>query len=393
MSLPESLERAATNLANLADQIRPANGDPDRLLEDLKPEAASQLLVWILANEPDVADELVSAWGEWEKGADVLLGISDASMSEHGVSKAGRKILRKAHHRLRSRGIDVQAAAEPTVSTRRLEVVEDSFEAAYLSAPDFRGARVGYLAEGHPAGGARLFEIRFDEARGILEFKVYNASRSKIRGFLRSMSVAQAQRLFDVPRLALCALVRRASLAQPSDRPLPSGFMEWRGRLFPDSLASEPTPGGLIRAELAEAGDAPDVEAGIVSLVGATTSNPFFALVSALISRSQVFEFQMLDQADILTLMRRALTDTERGLGKRKLSIDDDPQIRAREMVFEDERGWEHLGVPMKFSHEPGVPRLKFAALGEDGPEIIKSLGYSDEDVAAMRRQGVITVP
>ena len=63
----------------------------------------------------------------------------------------------------------------------------------------------------------------------------------------------------------------------------------------------------------------PDVEAGVVSLIGATTSNPFFALVSALISRSQVFEFQPLTQDDLLLLMRRALSDTERGLGKRKL--------------------------------------------------------------------------
>jgi len=92
------------------------------------------------------------------------------------------------------------------------------------------------------------------------------------------MLVAQAQRLFDVPRLALCALVRRASLAQPSDRPLPSGFMEWRGRIFPDSLESEQTPGGLIRAELAEAGDASDSEAGItevVSLIGDGAVGPW----------------------------------------------------------------------------------------------------------------------
>lgn len=260
MSLPESLERAANDLVDLADQIRPANGDPHRLLEELKPDQASDVLCWILANEAESAEELVEAWGEWEKGAEVLLAVSDESLSDRGVSKAGRKILRRAHHRLRSRGIEVKTEARPAVPKRRPIAVEDAFEAAFLSSPDFRGARVGYLANRHPAGGARLFEVRFDEARGILDFKVYNAGRSKVRGFLRSLSSAQAQRLFDVPRNALCALVRRASLAQPADRPLPAGFMEWRGRVFPESLDDESTPGGLVRAEL---GDLPTSEAAL----------------------------------------------------------------------------------------------------------------------------------
>lgn len=59
----------------------------------------------------------------------------------------------------------------------------------------------------------------------------------------------------------------------------------------------------------------PDVEDGVVSLIGATTANPFFSLVSALVSRSQVFEFQPLSQPEVLELLRRALTDRERGLG------------------------------------------------------------------------------
>ncbi len=60
----------------------------------------------------------------------------------------------------------------------------------------------------------------------------------------------------------------------------------------------------------------PDVEAGIVSLIGATTQNPFFSLVSPLISRSQVFEFKALTQADVLGLLNRAMSDTTRGLGE-----------------------------------------------------------------------------
>jgi putative ATPase len=60
----------------------------------------------------------------------------------------------------------------------------------------------------------------------------------------------------------------------------------------------------------------PDVEEGVVTLIGATTANPFFSLVSPLVSRSRVFEFQPLSQDDILGLLQRALVDRERGLGK-----------------------------------------------------------------------------
>lgn len=59
----------------------------------------------------------------------------------------------------------------------------------------------------------------------------------------------------------------------------------------------------------------PDVESGVVILIGATTANPFFSLVSALISRSQVFEFQPLTKADVRGLLDRTLADSERGLG------------------------------------------------------------------------------
>jgi putative ATPase len=68
----------------------------------------------------------------------------------------------------------------------------------------------------------------------------------------------------------------------------------------------------------------PDVEAGIVSLIAATTANPFFSLASALISRSQVFEFQPLSRDDVLTLLRQALTDDERGLGRLRVTATDE---------------------------------------------------------------------
>ncbi len=67
-----------------------------------------------------------------------------------------------------------------------------------------------------------------------------------------------------------------------------------------------------------------DVEEGTVILVGATTANPFFAVNSALISRSQVFEFQPLDAEQIAELLRRAIRDPVDGLGAYEVKADPD---------------------------------------------------------------------
>lgn len=68
----------------------------------------------------------------------------------------------------------------------------------------------------------------------------------------------------------------------------------------------------------------PDVEDGVVVLVGATTQNPFFAVTSALVSRSQVFQFQPLAAEDIIALVRRAVADRQRGLGNIDIRLHDD---------------------------------------------------------------------
>jgi putative ATPase len=59
----------------------------------------------------------------------------------------------------------------------------------------------------------------------------------------------------------------------------------------------------------------PDVEDGVVILIGATTQNPFFAVNTPLLSRSQIFTFEPLSREAIKTIVRRALADRERGLG------------------------------------------------------------------------------
>jgi len=65
-----------------------------------------------------------------------------------------------------------------------------------------------------------------------------------------------------------------------------------------------------------------DVENGILTLIGATTENPYFSVNSPLISRSTVFSFEALSREAILELLGRALTDTDRGLGKMKVEAE-----------------------------------------------------------------------
>jgi putative ATPase len=68
----------------------------------------------------------------------------------------------------------------------------------------------------------------------------------------------------------------------------------------------------------------PEVENGVVRLIGATTQNPFFSINSALISRSQIFELRPLAESDLLVLIERALGDAGRGLGRMRVRIDPD---------------------------------------------------------------------
>jgi len=67
----------------------------------------------------------------------------------------------------------------------------------------------------------------------------------------------------------------------------------------------------------------PDVEGGVVRLIGATTHNPFFFINSPLVSRSQIFELRPLAEEDLYVLLQRALADQERGLGYLKVHADE----------------------------------------------------------------------
>jgi putative ATPase len=65
----------------------------------------------------------------------------------------------------------------------------------------------------------------------------------------------------------------------------------------------------------------PDVEQGNITLIGASTQNPFFAIIPALSSRSQIFEFKPLNNEDLKALILRALADRDRGLGNLAVTL------------------------------------------------------------------------
>src|SRR5437867_6364174 len=68
----------------------------------------------------------------------------------------------------------------------------------------------------------------------------------------------------------------------------------------------------------------PDVEGGVVRLIGATTHNPFFFVNSPLVSRSQIFELRPLSEEELFQVLRRALADPERGLGLLKVQAEEE---------------------------------------------------------------------
>jgi hypothetical protein len=234
MSLADALERAASELTKHEDAIRDANGDPDRLVETLGEAGAGPVLVWLLENEAEAGEELAMAWTESEAGAAPLQAV-DAK----ALKKSGRKVLRKALHRLRSRGVEMNASEQAPV-VAHVGAVEDSFERALVSPIDPRGTRMAYLVEPHPAGGARMYEAILDDSRGIVDFRVYSAGRSKVRTFLKDVGARSSTPMFDVESSELRALIARAVARQAQDNPAPRAFIEHRSQLQLDAKAATP---------------------------------------------------------------------------------------------------------------------------------------------------------
>ena len=82
----------------------------------------------------------------------------------------------------------------------------------------------------------------------------------------------------------------------------------------------------------------PHVENGTVTLIGATTENPYFEVIKALISRSRVFQLRNLNHEETGILIDRALTDKERGYGNKQINLDPDARSHLIEVASGDAR-------------------------------------------------------
>ena len=82
----------------------------------------------------------------------------------------------------------------------------------------------------------------------------------------------------------------------------------------------------------------PHVEQGTVLLIGATTENPSFEIIGAFLSRSQVFILQSLTEENIVSILRRALSDTEKGFGDHTIDISDECLVIAAGLSGGDAR-------------------------------------------------------
>lgn len=95
----------------------------------------------------------------------------------------------------------------------------------------------------------------------------------------------------------------------------------------------------------------PHVESGTIILVGATTENPSFEIISPLLSRSKVYVLNALTEEGIVTILKRTLEDKERGLGKKKIKIDDEPlRVIARTSDGDARRALNTLEIASSIS-------------------------------------------
>jgi putative ATPase len=146
----------------------------------------------------------------------------------------------------------------------------------------------------------------------------------------------------------------------------------------------------------------PYVERGAIRLIGATTENPSFEIISALLSRCRVYVLEPLSEDQVAALLRRALEDRERGLGALELTADDDAlQLIAGYSSGDCRSAYNTLEVAAQLAQSGGVKRhidralaaeavqqrvLMYDKSGEEHYNLIsalhKSVRNSDPDAA-----------
>src|SRR5271165_2283627 len=124
----------------------------------------------------------------------------------------------------------------------------------------------------------------------------------------------------------------------------------------------------------------PHVEKGNIRLIGATTENPSFEINSALLSRCRVYVLKPLTEEQIVLLLRRALTDHERGLGKKNLSASDDVLKKIASYTSGDARSaYNVLEVAAGLAKSPLLAKdARNGAPGSDGEEANGAPGEKD---------------
>ncbi len=130
----------------------------------------------------------------------------------------------------------------------------------------------------------------------------------------------------------------------------------------------------------------PDVEAGNLRLIGATTYNPFFYVNSALVSRSQVFRLEPLSVEQLEQLIDRALAHKERGLGNYNVKIDQDARRHLAKLSDGDARKCLNALEIGVLTTPPGVARPSSLASGataseEARPTIHFTLTVAEESI------------
>ncbi len=147
----------------------------------------------------------------------------------------------------------------------------------------------------------------------------------------------------------------------------------------------------------------PHIETGLLTLIGATTLNPFYSLVGPLLSRCQLFELYPFETGDIKKLLFRALNDKERGLGSLNAAVSDDAivyfaeysggdirhALNALEMAVltsrEDDDGVKRINVDVA---QQSIQKryLRYDRTGDEhyhfASALIKSMRGSDPDAA-----------
>ncbi|MEA3459262.1 MAG: AAA family ATPase, partial [Chloroflexota bacterium] len=145
----------------------------------------------------------------------------------------------------------------------------------------------------------------------------------------------------------------------------------------------------------------PHVEDGTIILIGITTENPYFEVIPPLVSRSRIFQFKPLSEEELATILRHALSDPERGYGRRKVEVEDGAMahlmrvaggdvriaLNALELAVEstppDEEGVIHIDLKVA---EDSIQRRALVydreAHYDTISAFIKSLRGSDPDAA-----------